>query len=53
MMKVKIYYLKCPETNKIKYVGQTIQKLENRLGNHIYDAKRGKRLNKFKVFLER
>lgn len=48
-MKGKIYYLNCPENQCVRYVGQTIQKLENRLGNHIYDAKRGKKLNKFKT----
>lgn len=37
-MKGKIYVLKHPDTKQIRYVGQTIQKLENRMNTHIYDS---------------
>jgi group I intron endonuclease len=45
-MKGFIYKLKCPETNEIRYIGQTISKLSNRLKNHIYETKRNIRLKK-------
>lgn len=34
----KIYVLKDPETLEIRYVGQTIQRLDRRMSTHIYDA---------------
>lgn len=37
---VKIYLLKDPDTNKIKYVGKTVQKLKYRLSGHISASKR-------------
>mgnify|MGYP000868966053 CR=1 FL=1 len=45
-MKGFIYCLRCPETNEVRYVGQTISKLENRLKNHIYETKRNLKLGK-------
>lgn len=39
MKKVKIYALINPETEEIKYIGKTIRTLEQRLTNHICDAK--------------
>lgn len=43
MKKGFIYYLKCPKTGKIRYIGQTRRKsLGLRLTMHIQDAKRGK-----------
>ena len=40
--KVKIYVLKHPDTNEIRYVGKTTRMLCQRLGNHIYNAKKTK-----------
>lgn len=37
-MKGKIYILKSPINGEIRYVGQTIQRLDRRLSTHIYDA---------------
>lgn len=37
-----IYCLKCPYTNEIRYIGQTVKKLSLRLSSHISDAKKGK-----------
>ena len=43
MKKGFIYYLKCPKTGQIRYIGQTKRKSINlRLNMHIQDAKRGK-----------
>ncbi len=39
-MVFNIYGLFDPETNELRYIGQTIQKLNNRLSRHIWDAKR-------------
>ena len=42
---VSMYYfytLNCPITNEVKYVGRTVN-LENRLRNHIYEAKKNNR----------
>lgn len=39
-MKYKIYCLKNPINNNIRYVGITTKTLSNRLTNHIYDAKK-------------
>ena len=36
--KGKIYVLKDPRTNEVRYVGQTKQSLKNRLVTHIYDS---------------
>lgn len=41
-MKTKIYVL-CDEVGLVRYVGKTSQPLISRLGNHLYDAKRGVR----------
>ena len=41
-----IYYLKCPLTNKIKYIGQTILPLNKRLKAHVYETNRNLRLGK-------
>lgn len=40
--KVKIYSLRHPDTNEVRYVGKTTRRLCQRLGNHIYNAKRTK-----------
>ncbi len=40
MTKVYIYYLSDPETNEIRYIGQTVKLLKYRLSSHIYDSKR-------------
>lgn len=40
--KVKIYVLKDPKTLEVRYVGKTVRKLCQRLGNHIYNAKKTK-----------
>lgn len=40
--KVKIYVLKHPDTNEVRYVGKTTRMLCQRLGNHIYNAKKTK-----------
>ncbi len=45
-MKAFIYGLRCPETNEIRYIGQTIAKLNNRLKSHICETKRNFRLKK-------
>jgi hypothetical protein len=45
-MKGYIYYLKCPVTNEIRYIGQTILTLNKRLKNHIYETVRNIKLNK-------
>jgi len=37
-MKGKIYVLKNPDTNEIRYIGQTIQLLKRRMATHIYDT---------------
>lgn len=49
----KIYTLSCPITGEIKYVGKTIQLLEDRLRMHIYETKRtsNKRTNWIKSLL--
>jgi hypothetical protein len=39
---VKIYVLKHPDTNEIRYVGKTVRSLSRRLGNHIANAKGNK-----------
>jgi group I intron endonuclease len=46
-MKAYIYYLQCPKTKEIRYIGQTTATLKNRLKNHIYETKRNIRLGKF------
>jgi predicted GIY-YIG superfamily endonuclease len=33
----KIYALVCPLTNKIRYIGQTVNSLEKRLQSHFND----------------
>ena len=43
--KVKIYVLKHPDTLEVRYVGKTVKRLCQRLGNHITNAK-GNRHNK-------
>ena len=45
-MKTKIYYLECPVTNEIRYVGQTILPLHKRMKNHIYETTRNEKLGK-------
>lgn len=40
--KVKIYILKHPDTNEVRYVGKTVRSLSRRLGNHIANAKGNK-----------
>lgn len=35
VMKVYIYALKCPNTNEIRYIGKTVQKLNARLNGHL------------------
>lgn len=45
-MKGKIYSLKCPVTNEIRYIGQTILTLDKRLKSHIYETVRSVKLNK-------
>ena len=37
--KVKIYVLKHPDTLEVRYVGKTVRRLCERLGNHIDNAK--------------
>lgn len=39
MIKHLIYILTDPKNNKIKYVGQTTKKLQDRLSSHISKAK--------------
>lgn len=46
IMKSKIYYLKCPITNEVRYVGQTISRLHSRMKNHIHETNRNKKLGK-------
>ena len=41
-----IYYLKCPLSNEIRYVGQTILKLQKRLRGHIQETRRSIKLNR-------
>lgn len=55
MQKVNIYTLSDPETNEIRYVGQTVKSLNNRLSSHIWDCKRVKnhRTNWIKSILNR
>jgi hypothetical protein len=43
--KYKIYTLNDPITNEIRYVGQTIQKLENRLKKHLNAKDKSYRTN--------
>lgn len=38
-METKIYVLKCPDTNEIRYVGKTIESLNKRLSGHITKAR--------------
>jgi group I intron endonuclease len=45
-MKGYIYCLKCPVTNEIRYIGQTILILNKRLKNHIYETTRNIKLGK-------
>lgn len=44
-MKYKIYYLSNPLTNEIRYVGQTIQPLKNRLKKHLTAKDKSHRVN--------
>jgi group I intron endonuclease len=46
VMKGYIYCLKCPMTNEIRYIGQTILTLNKRLKSHIYETVRSVKLNK-------
>jgi hypothetical protein len=39
--KFKIYCLKCPETYQVRYIGVTVNTLNARLSQHIFDAKKG------------
>lgn len=39
-MDINIYYLTCPLTNEIRYIGQTKFKLQKRLRSHIQEARR-------------
>lgn len=38
-----IYCLKCPLSNKIRYIGQTRVSLSKRLGGHLYDSRKRKK----------
>jgi len=38
-----VYVLKCPITNNIRYVGQTVVPIKQRLNKHISDSRRNKR----------
>ena len=40
--KVKIYVLKHPDTLEVRYVGKTVKRLCERIGNHITNAKSSK-----------
>ena len=40
--KVKIYVLKHPDTLEVRYVGKTVKRLCERIGNHIINAKSSK-----------
>lgn len=46
----KIYYIEDPITNEIRYVGQTIKTLHQRLKGHIYEARRSKKYNINKTY---
>lgn len=45
MRKYKIYHLIDPRTNEIRYVGQTVQTLENRLKKHLRSKDKSHRVN--------
>lgn len=46
-----LYYLRCPDTDAVRYVGSTVN-VELRYGNHISDASRlGKRGSKKEVWI--
>jgi hypothetical protein len=42
MTKIKIYILRDPISEEVRYCGKTIQTLEDRLWAHLHEAKRGK-----------
>lgn len=52
-MKYKIYKLIDPSTNEIRYVGRTIQKLNNRLKKHINANDKSYRVNWIKSLLNK
>lgn len=41
----KIYFLRDPQTNEVRYVGQTIREIPTRLGEHYSDKKRTRKSN--------
>lgn len=49
MQKTKLYVLKTPETDEIRYVGITFRKLQQRLSGHLSDVKNRPDLNNHKT----
>lgn len=52
-MKGYIYALKCPLINKIRYIGQTIQKPTYRFSNHLSDARNSSKNTKKTYWLRK
>jgi group I intron endonuclease len=52
-MKYKIYKLIDPNTNEIRYIGRTVQKLENRLKKHLNANDKSYRVNWIKSLLNK